>query len=166
VTILRPLLLAIAAVGCSRPSEHALVDTEGRQIVARCKADLACRIEQKSGPREPAPKSELVVFGPGKVVGVCAVTPGQKPDSPSDCRPLICRGDAECPPAHGLNHGTCLKGLCIEPSRTAATVEDAVMLCLAGTGLGRSTQLQTERYAMAVNCGSPCKVPALCRQPE
>jgi hypothetical protein len=153
-------------IGCSRPTESALADTEGRQIVSSCDKKLACRLTQKAGPREPAPKSELVVYAPGKVVGVCAVGPGQKPESPSDCRPLVCHTDTDCPPAHGIPHGTCLKGLCVEPAVTAATVEDAVMLCLAGTGLGRSSQLQTERYALGVNCGSPCKVPALCRQPE
>jgi hypothetical protein len=39
------------------------------------------------------------------------------------------------------------------------------MLCLAGTGKPGNTPLQVQRYAMALNCGSPCKVPAPCRQP-
>jgi hypothetical protein len=166
VNTLRALLVAAVVIGCSRPNELKLTDTEGRQIVSSCDQKLECRLTQKAGPREAAPKSELVIYAPGKVVGVCAVGPGQKPESPSDCRPLVCRADTDCPPAHGIPHGTCLKGLCVEPAVTAATVEDAVMLCLAGTGLGRSSQLQTERYALGVNCGSPCKVPALCRQPE
>ncbi len=160
------LLAAAVVIGCSRPIEFKLTDTEGRQIAASCDKKLECRLTQKAGPREAAPKSELMVYAPGKVVGVCAVAEGQKPESPSDCRPLVCRTDAECPPAHGIAHGTCLKGLCVEAAVAAATVEDAVMLCLAGTGLGKSSQIQTERYALAVNCGSPCKVPALCRQPE
>jgi hypothetical protein len=166
VIAVRAVLIATLLLGCSRPSEFALADTEGRQIVASCDKKLACRLAQRAGPREAAPKSELVLYAPGKVVGVCAVAPEQKPESPSDCRPLACRADTNCPPAHGIAHGTCLKGLCVEPAQTTATVEDAVMLCLAGSGLGRTTQLQTERYALAVNCGSPCKVPALCRQPE
>ena len=162
----RAVLVPVVVLGCTRPTEFALTDTEGRQIVASCDQQLACRLTQKGGPREPAPKSELVVYAPGKVMSVCAVGPEQKPESPSDCRPLVCRADQDCPPAHGIAHGTCLKGLCVEPAVIAATVEDAVMLCLAGTGLGKSSQLQTERYALGVNCGSPCKVPTLCRQPE
>jgi hypothetical protein len=39
------------------------------------------------------------------------------------------------------------------------------MLCLSGTGLGRETPAQIERYALALNCGSPCKIPAPCAQP-
>jgi hypothetical protein len=38
------------------------------------------------------------------------------------------------------------------------------MLCLWGKGLGRDTPKQVERLSMALNCGTPCKVPAPCRQ--
>jgi hypothetical protein len=39
------------------------------------------------------------------------------------------------------------------------------MLCLAGSGLGSEQARQVERYALGMNCGAPCKVPAPCRQP-
>jgi hypothetical protein len=39
------------------------------------------------------------------------------------------------------------------------------MLCLAGTGLGRETPAQVERYALALNCGNPCRIPTPCAQP-
>ena len=159
-------LVALTALACRKNPEFSLQDSEGRRFLLRCDQDLECRLEQQSGPREAASKTEVRIHMPGKVTGVCAVAPGKDLESPSDCRPLVCQSDAQCPPAHGMAHGTCLGRLCIEPSQPSATVDDAVMLCLAGTGLGRKSQLQTERYAMAVNCGSPCKVPAPCWQAD
>jgi len=76
----------------------------------------------------------------------------------------VCSGDANCPPAHGSKDGHCVNGLCVEPSGELNT-DDAVMLCLAGTGLGKDSPEQVSRFAMALNCGSPCKIPAVCRQP-
>ena len=40
------------------------------------------------------------------------------------------------------------------------------MLCLSGTGLGRETPRQIERYALALNCGKPCPCPRLVRSPS
>jgi hypothetical protein len=53
-----------------------------------------------------------------------------------------------------LAHGTCIDGLCTEPANGIG-VADAVMLCLAGTGWGRDSPVQVDRYALAMNCGSP-----------
>lgn len=54
-------------------------------------------------------------------------------------------------------------GLCIEPTHDIASA-DAVMLCLAGTGLGHDQARQVERYALGLNCGTPCSVPKPCER--
>jgi hypothetical protein len=79
----------------------------------------------------------------------------------ADCRPLICSNDGECPPVHGLETGACVGSLCVNPANSLIA-EDAVMLCLAGTGVGHEKPAQVERYALALNCGEPCAVPAPC----
>jgi len=66
--------------------------------------------------------------------------------------------------AGGDVRATCLAELCIDPVKKISTA-DAIMLCLAGTGLGRNTGRQAERYALGLNCGDPCVVPSACRQP-
>jgi hypothetical protein len=63
-----------------------------------------------------------------------------------------------------MKDGQCLHHRCSDPA-AALSVQDSIMLCLAGTGLGRETPAQIERYALALNCGSPCTVPAPCQQP-
>ena len=101
----------------------------------------------------------------GRLVGICDVAPGGTvPETPGDCRALVCQADTDCPPAHGLKNGQCLNALCADPAQPLVT-PDSVMLCLAGSGLGNSEPRQIERYALALNCGTPCKVPAPCRQP-
>jgi hypothetical protein len=97
---------------------------------------------------------------PGNLVAICDTKDG-KPATTTDCRALECDGDAECPPSHGLENGTCINGLCREPA-AQLNKEDAKLLCLAGTGLGAS---RPDLVALAVNCGTPCRVPAVCRQP-
>jgi len=166
----RPVLLVlalavVAAGGCRRVSQRTLRDTEDREFRARCDREGKCTLEQTAGPKGGGEGGGLVLRAQGALVGVCNVTPpASEPESPSDCRALACQTDAQCPPAHGNQDGTCLNGLCREPENGVG-VEDAVMLCLAGTGLGRESQQQVARYAMAQNCGSPCKVPTPCRQP-
>jgi hypothetical protein len=94
------------------------------------------------------------------------------PDSDSphlgDCRALACAADSDCPPTSGgaprATTGTCVGSLCVEPSHELGA-EDAIFLCLAGTGLGHERADQVTRYALALNCGTPCRVPAPCRQP-
>jgi hypothetical protein len=63
-----------------------------------------------------------------------------------------------------MKDGQCLNHHCGDAAEPLG-VQDAIMLCLAGTGLGRKTAAQIERYALALNCGSPCTVPAPCPQP-
>ena len=96
-------------------------------------------------------------------MGVCQHA-NKRTDTPAQCRPLVCQDDKDCPPAHGLGHGTCVNGLCTEPAN-AISAADAVLLCLAGTGWGKGSPEQVERYALALNCGTPCKIPSPCRQP-
>jgi hypothetical protein len=157
-------LAAAAATGCRSISKRRLEDTEGRSFEARCDREGSCTLKQTAGPTVSDPDTELRLWSPGALVAVCNSAPASEPKSASDCRALVCQADENCPPAHGIKHGHCVNGLCREPAHSL-TVDDAVMLCLAATGLGRETKEQAERYALAQNCGSPCKVPSPCRQP-
>ncbi len=150
------LLLALIGVicsGCHHASHLVLHDTEGRSFKTECSPDTGCQLDAKG----------VTFRATGRLVAVCNAPAGH-PAEASDCRALICKSDADCPSRHKLTHGTCLDGLCIEPAHPII-VDDAVMLCLAGTGLGRNSEKQVERYALAQNCGTPCKVPSPCRQP-
>ena len=156
---------ALLASGCSRVSERPLLDTEGRQFSAQCDRDGQCTLSQTSGQTRKDGKTALTLTHTGRLVGICDVAPGSTtPEGPADCRALVCQADTDCPPAHGLKNGQCLNALCADAAQTLAS-PDSVMLCLAGSGLGNSEPRQIERYALALNCGSPCKVPAPCRQP-
>jgi hypothetical protein len=155
---------AVAAPGCRRVSQRVLHDTEGRVFDARCDRKQQCTLHQTAGPKVSDDQREVVLKTTGRLVGVCSTAPASEPKAPSDCRALACDRDQDCPPAHGIKDGNCVNGLCVEPAGTL-TATDAVMLCLAGTGLGRDGPNQVARYAMAVNCGAPCVVPAPCRQP-
>lgn len=150
-----------ATLGCARGTERTLTDTEGRQVKARCEPDRDCKLTLVKGEHVPD-KTGFAIHTPGHLVGLCNVGASGKPDAPSDCRPIVCSADTECPPAHGLRDGTCINGLCIAPETEQVTVEDAVMLCLSGTGLGTT---KPDKLAMGLNCGSPCRIPAVCRQP-
>jgi hypothetical protein len=160
------IIVAFAPVACRGQSQRQLelTDTEGRTFAAGCDREGRCKLERKSGSPVSPDRPELVLQSPGLVVAICDVAPATQQGADSDCRPLTCKTDAECPPSSRGGDGTCINGLCIEPSG-AIGVADAVMLCLAGTGLGRSKPNQVDRYAMALNCGTPCRVPAPCRQP-
>jgi hypothetical protein len=155
------LLLGLATAGCKKSSERIYRDTEQREIKATCDRENRCTFSLKSGDRPGPEKTDVAIWSPGRLVAVCDVTAGKAPETPSDCRPIVCTDDSGCPSTHGLAQGTCINGLCIEPENELG-VEDAVMLCLAGTGLGTT---KPDRLALALNCGSPCKVPAVCRQP-
>jgi hypothetical protein len=161
----RTLLRAGAALlpcvlGCSRNNERTFQDTEGQRYAARC-GDKGCTLAVPSaGSAASAPPS---LRATGRIVGVCKHG-GARTDTPAQCRPLVCQGDKDCPPAHRLEHGTCVNGLCTEPAN-AISVADAVMLCLSGTGWAEGAPAQVERYALALNCGTPCKIPTPCRQP-
>lgn len=152
------------ATACHGKPKLELRDTESRVYAADCTKDGQCALTQTSGPGAPKDKPLTVVRSPGELVGVCNVAASADKPALPDCRALVCKADTDCPPAHGLPHGSCVGSYCTEPAHTLA-VDDAVMLCLAGTGLGRTTPKQIERYAMALNCGTPCKVPTPCDQP-
>jgi len=156
------LTLIVGLGGGCKNRDLGLEDTEARKFTARC-GSKGCALTQQSGPRAPADHPDLVLRGAGRLIGVCSTAKGAEPE-PGDCRPLVCADSAACPPAEGMSHGECLNGLCIEPSHPV-DVNDAVLLCLAGTGLGRESAHQVERYALALNCGTPCRIPAPCRQP-
>ena len=160
---LSTLLLLPAALGCQNRGPRLIKDTEGRSFEATCPENGACKFTQKSGPKR-ADKPEQALLAGSRLVGICDVKDGEALQGPFDCRPLNCQSDADCPPLHGMKDGQCLHGRCSDPAE-AITVQDSVMLCLAGTGTGRDTPAQIERYALALNCGSPCRVPAPCQQP-
>lgn len=161
-------MLAVCALAlsasCKRVSERTLLDSEGRAFSAKCDRAGECQLAQRAGPLRGHGRSDLTLTRTGRLVGICDVTPGQTPENPSDCRPLVCQSDADCPPGHGLKNGQCLNALCTDAAQ-ALGPSDSVMLCLAGSGLGREEPRQIDRYALGLNCGNPCKVPAPCRQP-
>lgn len=159
----RALWVACLLFGCQRVSERTLKDTEGRSFLAKCNREGKCELSRAEAAPVAADKVGVSLHAPGRVVAVCDVA-AATPAETSDCRALVCRVDEDCPPNHGLPNGTCVNGLCTEPSN-ALNRDDAVLLCLAGTGLGRESPQQAERFALATNCGSPCVVPTPCRQP-
>jgi len=154
------LLMALACFACRSPADRTLRDTEARSWSAHCDAQMSCQLKLVAGEHAPD-KKDFALHVTGNLVGICDVDANKKVDATTDCRPLVCQGDDDCPPMHGLMHGTCINGLCREPAGTLG-VDDAVMLCLAGTGLGIT---HPDRLPLAFNCGSPCKVPSACRQP-
>ena len=151
-------------VACKSTSERPLQDTEGRQFSAKCERTGECQLTQTGGLRRQNGKSAFTISREGRLIGLCDVAPGQASETPADCRALVCQTDTDCPPAHGLKNGHCLNALCTDPAQPLAAT-DSVMLCLAGSGLGNEQPRQVERYALGLNCGTPCKVPAPCRQP-
>lgn len=165
IRALTPSALAafiLCSLGCENSSGVALVDTEGRRFKLSCEQS-PCELLRISGKSSSPDKPKLTLQTSGRVVGICDVAPDAEPE-PGDCRALICQADKDCPPLQGLEQGSCVNQLCVSPENELGSA-DAVLLCLAGTGLGRNAPKQVERYAMAMNCGRPCRVPAPCRQP-
>ena len=163
-----PVLVAVPGLllgGCDRNRrELRLTDTEGRTFKATCEgSEAGCAYARISAPSVSKEQSEVRVESSGRLVGVCDAAPG-KPAEAGHCRALVCTSDADCPLLDGLASGHCLNGLCISPEKPL-NASDAVLLCLAGTGLGRNAPSQVARFAMALNCGKPCKIPSPCRQP-
>ena len=154
----------VASPGCRSTSERRLLDSEGRQFSAKCERSGECSLRQLGGAERTDGKTALALTNTGRLVGICDVLPDHAPAGPAACRPLICLTDTDCPPAHGLKDGQCMNSLCTDPAQALGSA-DSVMLCLAGSGLGNEQARQVERYALGLNCGSPCKVPAPCRQP-
>lgn len=162
-TRLSTVLLLLLAVGCQKSGPRLLRDTEGRSFEATCPGQGPCKFAQKSGPKRLEKPTQALLVG-SRLVGICDVQEGESAQYPFDCRPLKCQADSDCPPLHGMKDGQCLNGHCSDPAE-AIGVPDSIMLCLSGTGLGRETPAQIERYALALNCGNPCKIPAPCAQP-
>ncbi|HEX3774048.1 MAG TPA: hypothetical protein VHV51_06255 [Polyangiaceae bacterium] len=155
---------ASIALGCRSVSERTLTDTESRTFSAQCERSGACAFTQTSGAKRADGKTNQILQTNGRLIGICDVEPGQISSAVWDCRPLVCHTDADCPPAHGMKDGQCLNSLCADAAQSLGA-QDSAMLCLAGTGLGREEPRQVERYALGLNCGTPCKVPTPCRQP-
>ena len=153
------LLVSCAIFACKKGSDLTLSDTEGRRFQAKCGGEGSCELTQTAGPDAGA----VSLAARGRLIAACPASDGGSVAA-GDSRPLVCSSDDGCPPAQGLDHGTCINSLCVEPSHELNT-DDSVMLCLAGTGLGRSAPAQVERFALGLNCGSPCRVPRTCRQP-
>ena len=156
-------ILLMLLGGCGKGAERKLRDSEGRSFEAKCSPEGACSIEQQSGARR-AGKPAQALLSAGRLVGICDVKAAGDQPATHDCRPLVCETDADCPPAHGMKDGQCLNQRCSDPAE-AISVKDSILLCLAGTGLGRDTPAQVERYALALNCGTPCRVPMPCQKP-
>jgi hypothetical protein len=151
--------------GCKSVSERKLQDTEGREFLAKCQRSSGeCTLSQTSGQKPEGAKTDLALSRAGRLIGICNVAPNEGPETPADCRALVCQADTDCPPSHGLKDGQCMNALCTDPAQPLVS-PDSVMLCLAGSGVGRDQTRQVERYALGLNCGTPCKVPAPCRQP-
>jgi hypothetical protein len=162
---LGPLVLSLFFTSCGTSPKQTLVDSEQRRFSAQCGKDGSCVVTGTS-TTEPAngdaePKLTYALRETGRVVGICGPSRAGSTSAISDCRPLICQSDADCPPAQGLTHGVCINQLCTEPSHTIIS-EDAVLLCLAGTGTTPKTPLQVERLALGLNCGTPCQIPKPC----
>jgi hypothetical protein len=164
VSVLLAFGLLSSLSSCKSTSERQLVDTERRHFLAKCQRSGECVLSQTLGDKRSDAKSGLTLLRVGRLVGICDVIPGKAAETPADCRALVCQTDADCPPGHGLKDGQCVNALCTDPAQTLVP-EDSVMLCLAGSGLGNEQPRQIERYALGLNCGTPCKVPAPCRQP-
>ena len=159
--------LPFVTLACEKPTQHQqLTDTEGRVFEATCQENR-CTLNQRSGPITKTAGTIPRLMTPSRLLAICDVKPDADATTtpPDTCRPLVCESDKNCPMlTAGVVGSTCIGGLCVEPVGEIRT-PDAIMLCLAGTGLGRSTGQQAERYSLGLNCGSPCKVPTACRQP-
>jgi len=166
------LVLGVAGVSCRGRVEQTIKDSEGRHFLAQCSADRICTLSpmagadmKVSGDRKASRSTQETKFSTaGRLVGVCAPVNEGAAAVISDCRPVVCAGEVDCPRSEGLDHGVCVNDLCTEPSHPINT-DDSVMLCLAGTGVGPRTPEQVERLALGLNCGTPCRIPKPCRQP-
>ena len=153
------LAMALALLACER-SPTTIQDTEGRVFSMTCKGDT-CTLTQTDGPKSGAARHQLLTNT--RVIAICdASNPGIAPP-PDSCRPVACSTDRDCPLLDNEKaQATCKRSVCTNPGKKLR-VNDAVGLCLAGTGIGHRTAKQAERYALGLSCGSPCVVPAACR---
>ncbi|MGC4090928.1 MAG: hypothetical protein QM756_24255 [Polyangiaceae bacterium] len=140
---------------CKTQANVDLRDSEGRVFSARCSGDIStCALTRREGGAgSPTPK----LRASGRYIGVC------DSEHPADCRLITCQGDDGCPASGRAAHGACVGGLCVDPLHEIDE-NDSVMSCLAGTGVGHSEPRQVERYALGLNCGKPCSIPAPCQR--
>lgn len=164
------LLALLSSSACDKPVKTTLTDTEGRTFSATCSGQT-CELAEAPEAKPSATKPEgaeaaFVLHVASRLFAVCEVWKqgNSHAINPADCRALTCKADADCPHARNMNRGACTNGLCTEPSGPISN-EDAVLLCLAGTGTPGGTTRQIERYALGNACATPCDVPAVCRQP-
>src|SRR4051812_28220376 len=88
-TRVSPLALAMFAAfgllaslaGCKSTSERGLVDTERRHFNAKCQRTGECVLTQTSGEKRQGGKTALSLLRLGRLVGICDVVPGQKPET-------------------------------------------------------------------------------------
>ncbi len=155
------ILACLSVVACRRSATLDFKDTEQRHFTAGLSGTELTELRIA----EPGKSSEhYELRRAGYLVAVCPASANRTKVPTTYCRALVCHADTDCPPAHGLKQGTCINGLCIEPSQSLVA-DDAIMLCLAGTGASYTSPLQVERFALGLNCGQPCRVPSPCRQP-
>ena len=163
-------LLMLSSSACEEPAKINLSDTEGRSFTATCKGascSLVSPPEAKpSAPQPEGAEANFVLHVASRLFAVCEVwvQGSSHAVNPADCRALTCKTDADCPPAKNMSRGACTNGLCTEPSSPISS-EDAVLLCLSGTGAPTGATKQVERYALGNACSTPCNVPSVCRQP-
>src|SRR5262245_54230173 len=101
-------LAVLTGGGCRTAADRTLRDTEGREFSAQCASGKSCVVRQTSGPPAPSSQPALVLRAPGRLVGVCTAEAGAEPQSPADCRAIVCTTDAACPPAEGMDRGQCV----------------------------------------------------------
>jgi len=155
--------LCVALLACDDEPEVELRDTERRTFAAVCPEAEPCVLKQKSGPGWPGDEATRpLLHSEGRLVTICSQPQGAQSVDARRCRAIECTRHRDCPPAHGQSQGACLDGLCSEPSGSFGQF-DVVVLCLAGLGLGYDSPKQVENYALAVNCGNPCRLPRPCR---
>ena len=156
---IRLLAVTVALHSCAgMPST--VTDTEKRVFRIDCTEGKACSPSQVEGMKSAGARQVLATSS--HVLSVCdAAQAGYRP-APATCRPISCESDADCPIVDSTRNGTCRRGICTNPLKDLV-VGDAVSLCLAGTGIGQRTPEQAEKYALGLNCGDPCRVPAACR---
>lgn len=154
----RALLGAAFMCSCNAPHSLAVKDSEGRRFTASYSSDGTWRLAAAARPSTDT-ESPFELTHEGRVVGVC-----EKPDHNAyDCRPLRCQAADDCPRAPDLG-SDCSHGYCVDPAREF-TRDDIIMLCMAGTGTGHDLAPQRERYARALESGTPPHVPAGCPAP-
>lgn len=155
------VVVGLAVLACSRESELEVRDTEQREFQAHC-GRQGCTLEQVRGPGLHD-GSAPIMKQLGRLLAVCDAGADDEPAAPR-CRAVACNETDDCPSVPALGTLTCERGLCADVARPVS-VDDRVVLCLAGTGLGLEKPEQMERYGLALNCTGACAVPAPCRQP-